>query len=72
MTVIPNFLVTGVVATLVGVITMIWAVAFIERRLGWLVMILLSLALLLTGGGLVPPVFGIAAGVIAGVGRKAS
>jgi hypothetical protein len=72
MTVIPSFLVTGIVATLVGVITMIWAVAFIQRRLGWLVMILLSVALLLTGGGLVPPLFGIGAGVIAGVGRTAS
>lgn len=72
MTVLPTFLVTGVVATLVGVITMIWAVAFIHRRSGWLGMILLSVALLLTGGGLVPPVLGIAAGVIAGVGREAS
>jgi hypothetical protein len=51
---------------------MIWAVAFVDRRLGWLGMILLSIALLLTGGGLVPPLFGIAAGVIARAGREAS
>jgi hypothetical protein len=65
MTVIPSFLVTGIVAGLLGGFTMIWALFFISKRSGWLVMILLSVALLFTGGGLVPPLFGMVAGVIA-------
>jgi hypothetical protein len=65
MTVIPSFLVTGILATVVGLITMIWAAAFVQRRHGGLVLILLSIALLLVGGGLFPPVIGIIAGVVA-------
>lgn len=65
MTVIPNFLVTGIIAVLLGLITMGWSAFFIHRKRGGLVLILLSIALLLTGGGLFPPVIGIIAGVIA-------
>ncbi len=65
MTVIPSFLVTGILATVVGLITMIWAAAFVQRKNGGLVLILLSIALLLVGGGLFPPVIGIIAGVVA-------
>ncbi len=65
MTVVPSFLITGIVATAVGVITMIWSVAFIQRKHGGLVLMLLSIALLLVGGGLFPPVIGFVAGVVA-------
>jgi hypothetical protein len=65
MTVIPNFLVTGIIATLLGILTMGWAAFFVHSQRGGLVLILLSTALLLTGGGLFPPVIGIVAGVIA-------
>jgi hypothetical protein len=65
MTVIPSFLVTGILATIVGVVTMIWAAAFVHRRHGGLVLILLSIALLLVGGGIFPPVIGIIAGAVA-------
>jgi MFS family permease len=65
MTVVPSFLVTGILATLVGIITMIWAAAFVHRKYGGLVLILLSVALLLVGGGLFPPVIGIVGGVVA-------
>jgi hypothetical protein len=64
MTVIPSFLVTGILATVIGLITMIWAAAFVQRKNGGIVLILLSIALLLVGGGLFPPVIGIIAGVI--------
>jgi hypothetical protein len=64
MTVIPSFLVTGILATILGLITMIWAAAFVQKRNGGAVLILLSIALLLVGGGLFPPVIGIIAGVI--------
>ena len=65
MTVIPSFLVTGILATVVGLITMIWAAAFVQRKNGGIALILLSIALLLVGGGLFPPVIGIIAGVVA-------
>jgi MFS family permease len=65
MTVIPSFLISGIVATLLGIITMIWAAAFVHKKHGGLVLMMLSVALLLTGGGLFPPVIGLVAGVIA-------
>jgi hypothetical protein len=64
MTVIPSFLVTGILATVLGLITMVWAAAFVHRKQGGIVLILLSVALLLVGGGLFPPVIGIIAGVV--------
>jgi hypothetical protein len=64
MTVIPSFLVTGILATVLGLITMIWAAAFVHRKHGGLVLILLSFVLLLFGGGIFPPVIGIIAGVV--------
>jgi hypothetical protein len=64
MTVIPSFLVTGILATVLGLITMIWAAAFIHKKHGGIVLILLSIALLLFGGGLFPPVIGVIAGVV--------
>ncbi len=65
MTVIPSFLVSGILATIIGLITMVWAAAFVHRKNGGVVLMLLSSALLLVGGGLFPPVIGIIAGAIA-------
>lgn len=65
MTILPNFLVTGILATLLGIVTMIWAAGFVHRKRGGLVLILLSIGLLLFGGGLFPPVIGIVGGVLA-------
>jgi hypothetical protein len=65
MTVLPSFLVTGILATIIGIMTMIWAAAFIHKKGGALGLALLSIALLLFGGGLVPPVIGIVGAVIA-------
>jgi MFS family permease len=65
MTIIPNFLLTGILATILGILTLIWAAAFVHRKRGGLVLILLSVALLLFGGGIFPPIIGIVAGVVA-------
>jgi hypothetical protein len=65
MTVVPSFLVTGILATIVGMVTMIWAAAFVHRKHGGRVLIVLSIALLLVGGGIFPPVIGIIAGAVA-------
>lgn len=65
MTILPNFLITGVLAVLIGAIILIWSIAFIQRVEGGVVLILLSLLLLLFGGGLFPPLIGIVAGAAA-------
>jgi hypothetical protein len=63
MTIIPNFLVTGVLAVIIGLLILVWSWAFIQRKHGGLVLILLSIALLLFGGGLFPPLIGIVGGM---------
>ena len=63
MTVIPSYLVTGILAFVIGIVTMIWAAAFVQRKNGGLVLILLSIALLLFGG-LFPPLIGIVGGIV--------
>ena len=67
MTIIPNLLVTGILAIIVGVLLSVWSAKFVSRKHSGLVMILLSIVLLLVGGGLIPPLFGITAGVVATV-----
>ncbi|HLN89818.1 MAG TPA: hypothetical protein VK253_07105 [Candidatus Binatia bacterium] len=67
MTIIPNLLVTGILTIVVGALLAVWAAKFISRKHSGLALILLTIALLLVGGGLVPPLFGIAGGIIAGV-----
>jgi len=62
MTIIPNFLHTGILAILVGFTMIIWSVGFVQRKHGGLVLILLSIALLLFGGGLFPPLIGLIGG----------
>jgi len=63
MTVIPNYLITGILAIMFGLIGIIWSLFFIERKVGGLVLILLSIAMLLLGGGIFPPLIGIIGGL---------
>lgn len=70
MTLVPNLLVTGVLALLVGLALVVWSIGFVHRKGGGWVLIALSVAMLLVGGGLAPPVIGILAGV-AGTGAGA-
>lgn len=64
MTFIPNFLITGIFAILVSLLVMAWAALFVQRKNGSRNLILLSILMLLVGGGFIPPLFGIIAGVI--------
>jgi hypothetical protein len=64
MTVVPSFLVSGILTVIVGVIVAVWAAKFVQRKQGGLMLLLLSVLMLLVGGGLFPPVFGVAAGLI--------
>lgn len=58
MTIIPNLLITGILAIMISVLLMIWAIKFIEKKHGMLVLFALSIALLLFGGGFGPPLIG--------------
>ena len=63
MTIVPNFLITGILAIIIGLAVLIWSVGFIQRKYGGLTLILLSVILLLFGGGFFPPLIGIAGGI---------
>ena len=47
MSILPNFLITGILAMLIGLAIIIWSVGFVQRKQGGLVLMLLSIALLL-------------------------
>jgi hypothetical protein len=55
-TIIPNFLATGLMAMLVSLMVIIWSVKFINKRGGALVLLCLTVAMFLVGGGFAPPV----------------
>jgi hypothetical protein len=63
MTIIPNLLITGILAIIVALAVGTWSVGFAARRHGGLVLILLSVLLLLVGGGFGPALIGIIIGV---------
>lgn len=65
MTVVPNLLVTGILAIVDSLVFTVWATMFVHRRHGGLVLILRSVSMLLVGGGQSPPIFGVILGVAA-------
>jgi len=62
MTILPNFLITGILTIILGLLIMVWSTAFIQRKNGGLILIMLSVALLLFGGGFFPPIIGLIGG----------
>jgi hypothetical protein len=54
VTIIPNFFITGILAMILGFIVMIWALKYIDRKNGALILLLLSILLFLVGGGFAP------------------
>jgi hypothetical protein len=65
MTIVPNLLVTGILAVIASLVFLVWVTMFVQRKHGGLVLILLSLVMLLVGGGFGPPLLGIILGVAA-------
>jgi hypothetical protein len=65
MTIVPNLLVTGILAILFSLAFPVWAAVFVERKNGGLILILLAVAMLLVGGGIFPPAIGILIGILA-------
>ena len=64
MTIVPSFLITGILAIFFGLIVAVWSAFFVQKKHGGLVLILLCIPLLLFGGGIFPPLIGIIAGVL--------
>jgi hypothetical protein len=65
MTIVPDLLATGILAILVSLIFLVWATMYVRRKNGGLVLILLSIVMLLVGGGFGPPILGVIVGVAA-------
>jgi hypothetical protein len=65
MTLVPNFLVSGLLAILFSLLFLVWALFFAQRRHGGLVLILLSVVMLLVGAGFGPPLLGLIIGAVA-------
>lgn len=63
MTLLPNYLITGILAIVIGLVVLVWSVGFIQRKHGGLILIILSALLLLFGGGFFPPLIGIVGGI---------
>jgi hypothetical protein len=65
MSIVPNLLATGILAILVSLVFLVWATMFVQRKHGGLILILLSIVMLLVGGGFGPPILGILVGAAA-------
>ena len=65
MTIVPNLLVTGILAISVSLVFLVWATIIVQRKHDGLVLIALSVIMLLVGGGFGPPILGIIGGVAA-------
>jgi hypothetical protein len=65
MTLVSNLLVSGALSIFFACVFIGWALFFAQRKHGGLGLILLSLILLLVGGGFGPPLFGVILGVLA-------
>ena len=64
MTLIPSFSISGILTVTTGVFVTILAATRIQSKNGALILILLSTMMLFVGGGLIPPAFGVVAGII--------
>lgn len=54
LTIIPSYLVSGILSILIGILVIVWSVAFIDRKYGAGILMLLSTILFLVGGGFAP------------------
>lgn len=62
LTIVPNFLITGILAVFLGLMVLLWSAFFLKRKGGGFVLMLLSVLLLLFGGGFFPPLIGLVGG----------
>ncbi|MBA4385667.1 MAG: hypothetical protein C0410_13090, partial [Anaerolinea sp.] len=65
MSIISNFMIMGIITIVLGFLLSIWSGFFINRKgSGWITL-MLSILLLLFGGGFFPPIIGIISGIAA-------
>jgi hypothetical protein len=57
LTIVPSYLVTGILAVMAGLAVMVWAAFFLDWKHGPGGLMLLSALLFLVGGGFAPPIF---------------
>jgi len=65
MTIVPNMLISGILTIIVSLALLAWVLFFVQRKRGSFVMVLISLGLLLVGGGIFPPVLSILVAIAA-------
>ncbi|MFX1281722.1 MAG: hypothetical protein ACFFA3_20390 [Promethearchaeota archaeon] len=65
MTIIPNFLITGIVAIIIGIMVIIWSIRFVQGKYGALGLFTLTILTLLFGGGIAFFIIGIIISIIA-------
>ena len=63
MSLLPSFLLSGIMTILLSLAVFIWSGWFIQRKYGGLVLILLAIPLLLVGGGIFPPAIALVGGL---------
>ena len=63
LSIIPNLLVTGLLTLIVSFAVIVWAAMYVQRKQGGWILIVLSVIMLLVGGGVGPPVIGVLAGI---------
>lgn len=51
MTVIPNFLLTGILAIIISCLVIIWSMIFVHKKYGVIILLALSIMQMLVGGG---------------------
>lgn len=56
-TIVPNFLITGILAICVSIAIVVWSVGFVHKKHGPTVLIVLFILLFLTGGGIGQVIF---------------
>jgi hypothetical protein len=54
LTLIPSFLISGILSVILGIIVIVWGIGFVDRKYGAGILMLLSIGLFLVGGGFAP------------------
>jgi hypothetical protein len=57
LSIIPNYLITGILTTIISLAIIIWAITFIDKKVGLWGLIILTILVLIFGGGFAPPTF---------------
>ena len=65
ITIIPTFLLTGILAIVFGILVAIWATKFVDGKYGAHFLLLLTVVLFLVGGGFAPIFLSIIASIVA-------